>query len=268
MINILNSGGLGNNMFQFAFADSVSKKLKTDFIFNTTLLEKYFLLGGYNNYFKRKYRYLTYLASLKFKNYQFTDLNQDLNPHIIINSIKNHTIIYGYFQSEEYFANNERVRSIFKIKKKYKINFLKKYSEQLKKSRVCVAIRLGDYENWKISEIDNNTPLLPIDYFKQVLHGIDITDKTIFFISDEIEKIKNTFNIENAIFIDNEIDSLIALMESDINIISNSTFHWWGAWLNKKPNKIIYVPRYWLGHKVNREYPKKIIPNNWIQIDV
>ncbi|MNY72313.1 hypothetical protein D3C86_2108360 [compost metagenome] len=74
--------------------------------------------------------------------------------------------------------------------------------------------------------------------------------------------------LKTAIYLDSEIESLLALKHSQIDIISNSTFQWWGAWLNEVPNKTIYAPKYWLGHKINKEYPKQVIPDGWRQIKV
>jgi hypothetical protein len=90
----------------------------------------------------------------------------------------------------------------------------------------------------------------------------------MIFISDDIEAVKANIKYKNGTYITGEIDQLIALSLADELIISNSSFHWWGAWLNTKPNKVVYAPEFWLGHKVNREYPKEVIPQNWHKVKV
>jgi hypothetical protein len=58
-------------------------------------------------------------------------------------------------------------------------------------------------------------------------------------------------------------------MNADVCILSNSSFSWWGAWLNTKPGKVIYGPQNWLGFGKNDEYPAGIstnLPVNWISL--
>ena len=57
-------------------------------------------------------------------------------------------------------------------------------------------------------------------------------------------------------------------MNANICILSCSTFSWWGAWLNKQKNLKVYVPKYFLGFKVKKEYPVNIIPKKWKQIEI
>ncbi|MGZ3757415.1 MAG: alpha-1,2-fucosyltransferase [Mucilaginibacter sp.] len=217
----------------------------------------------------KKLRFIHYLFSLKFNHWQTVDLNIDADPQDVLNLAGNHRIIYGYFQSLYYFMDDaDRVKSYFKIKRKYLENFNSNYGELFKKTTVCVAIRLTDYSDWKIDEIDGNTPELSLGYFTKLLSKInDLENKNLIVVSDNIDAANSNFKFNNAIYIKEDIDALIALSLSDELIISNSSFHWWGAWLNSKPNKIVYAPKYWLGHKVKREYPKKVIPANWIQVE-
>jgi hypothetical protein len=49
-------------------------------------------------------------------------------------------------------------------------------------------------------------------------------------------------------------------------IISNSTFSWWGAWLNTRPDKKIYAPEYFLGWRIKKEYPQNIYPHDWVKV--
>jgi hypothetical protein len=269
MITILPSGRLGNNLFQFAFGWAISKKLKTSFIFNTGEIEEFFEISNYNAPLKKALRTIRYMLSLKFNNYSTLDLNRDITPAEIIKLVPDNSVLYGYFQSPEFFAGYESlIRKEFKIKKEYINNYLAKHSALFNKNVVCLAIRRSDYITWQIDEIDGNTPELDINYFKNALNLIpDLSSKNIIVISEEIEAVRDILSVENATYIKSPLDQLISLMLSDYLIISNSTFQWWGAWLNNKPNKVVYAPRYWLGHKVKREYPQNIIPSDWIQVE-
>ncbi|MCC8425721.1 alpha-1,2-fucosyltransferase [Mucilaginibacter sp. UR6-11] len=270
MITIMPSGKLGNHLFQFAFGLAVSKKMKTDFVFNTEELEKYFELKPYNSPILKKIRLLRYMFSLKFHKYSAANLSLDEPPFAILNAVKDHTVIYGYFQSEAYFKKYEQqVKKAFKIKSGLMDSYQSKFSELFKKEVVCIGIRLSEYREWHIKEIDNNTPFIEIDYYKRALKSIaDLESKTLIFVSEDIKTVKQLFRYDNAVYMDNVTDCLISLILADKLIISNSSFLWWGAWLNNKPDKVVYAPRYWLGHKVNREFPQNIIPSDWLQLDV
>ena len=270
MIVLMNSGRLGNQLFQFAFGLAQSKRFKTQTIFNTSEIERYFELEGYNNPFTKMKRLFFYKLSFKFKNYQYLDLNIDKSPDQVMSSVANNQVIYGYFQSPQYFASIEGlIRNTLKIKKQLLANYYANYSSLFSNEVICVAIRRTDYINWHINEIGGNTADLNFDYFKNVLKMIpDFDSKSVIIVSDDIESIKDNFEVKNAIYLAGEHDALISLIHSDFLIISNSTFHWWGAWLNNKPSKKVYAPKYWLGHKVKREYPQNIIPDDWVQVEV
>jgi hypothetical protein len=270
MITIMPSGKLGNHLFQFAFGLAASKNHKTDFIFNTDEIEKYFELKSYNNWGTKKLRLLRYIFSLKFNTYTQVDLSQDKNPEIILKEVRDHTVIYGYFQSDLYFNGYEKqVKKAFQLKKDLLKNYLTKFSRLFTKEVVCIGIRLSEYRDWHIEEIDNNTPFIDIDFYQKALSLIpNIESKTLIFVSEDIETVKTKFKYDNAVYMDNVTDCLISLILSDQLIISNSSFLWWGAWLNAKPNKVVYAPKYWLGHKVKREFPQNVIPADWIQLEV
>jgi hypothetical protein len=267
MITIIPSGRLGNQLFQFAFGLAISKKLHTDFIFNATEIEEFFELPHYNNPIIKQIRMLRYKFSLKFNRYTSLDLNKDIKPEEIISLVSNNKVLYGYFQSPQFFSGYEHlIKKEFKIKKEHSQRYSANYSQLFNKRVVCIAVRISDYLTWHIDEIDGNTPELDLNYFKKSLDLVpDLEAKNIIIISEEIEKVKKYLNIENAIYIAPAIDQFISLMRADHLIISNSTFQWWGAWLNDKPGKVVYAPKYWLGHKVRREYPQNIIPLGWVQ---
>jgi hypothetical protein len=270
MVTIMPSGRMGNHLFQFAFGLAVSKKLKTDFIFNTGEIEEFFELKNYNNPLSKKIRMLRYMFSLKFNHYKSLDLNKDILPEELISLVENNCVLYGYFQSDRFYAGYESLlKKEFKIKKELLEKHASTYSHLFSKSTVCIGVRLSEYLTWHIDEIDGNTPEVGESFYKNSLEQIpDLQSKNIIVISENIEAAKALLKIDNATYIPPGINQFITLMHSDYVIISNSTFLWWGAWLNEKPNKVVYAPKYWLGHKVKREYPQGIIPPEWIQVAV
>ena len=92
------------------------------------------------------------------------------------------------------------------------------------------------------------------------------TDYFLVF-SDDIEWCKNNITGDNIVYIDSEIDyiDLYLMARCDNNIIANSSFSWWGAWLNKNENKKVVAPTLWFGQVVGED-TNDIIPENWIKI--
>jgi hypothetical protein len=126
MINILKSGRLGNNLFQFAFGLAFAKDKKSNFIFNTSDIESFFELNNYNHPVLKKLRKIKYLFSLKFNSWKRIDLNLDIEPCEMRKKIENNAILYGYFQSQDYFIHHEElIKKNFKLRKNIKNCFLK-----------------------------------------------------------------------------------------------------------------------------------------------
>ena len=90
------------------------------------------------------------------------------------------------------------------------------------------------------------------------------------FLSDDIDQVKDQFNyVKKTHFSTSDvITDLQFIINAQTCILSCSTFSWWGAWLNEIENKTIFVPEHFLGFKVNKEYPVKIIPNSWTKVKV
>ncbi len=88
-------------------------------------------------------------------------------------------------------------------------------------------------------------------------------------ISDDINWCKKNFKGSNYFFTDNNtaLEDLYLQSLCTNNIISNSTFSWWGAWLNENPVKIVIVPKPWYGKEFLHIRTDDLIPEAWIQLD-
>jgi hypothetical protein len=120
-----------------------------------------------------------------------------------------------------------------------------------------IHIRRSDYVDLNIS--------LPVSYYKRAIEAIDDTDITYIFISDDPAFVETEFDyIPNKyISTHNEIIDLQFLINADICILSNSSFSWWGAWLNNKACKTVIAPELWLGQHSGQEYPNGVIQPEW-----
>jgi hypothetical protein len=295
MVGILAQGRLGNQMFQYAFIYAQSKKLNTPFFIFRPHSLHYFNLN--ESLIKNNNAHIfKFIAFNFFKNSTInvspTGLKKPLewfikwgiNKNVFIwhNTIDEHAyllesthqnIVYdGYFQSENYFIHlKQDIQKLFEITPQYKEAFSAKKSALFNKKTVAIHIRRTDYQNFGSEKLGGINLTLPTNYYKKCLSLVEnLHNYNVLFISDDIEFAKKEFGNKDNYFYEHneEIIDFQLLLNADILIIANSTFSWWAAWLNKKINKIIYAPNYFLGFKVNKFYPMGIKVNDWRWIDV
>jgi len=282
LISIKLEGRLGNQLFQFAFIYAASKKLDTSFYLDKSIVDfilpEYFvvkndfLLALDNHIFSIKgYKYI-FSIHLKKTFYLMLEkicfgkkkiiVNSDASASVALMNLRNGFMYKGYFQSEEYFKNfKEDLKTIFTIKQQYKTAFNNiSATVSSSKKTVTVHIRRGDYVSTEYE--------LPTNYYKTALSMISDEDNFYVFVSDDPLFIEQEFKyIENKyISYNSEIIDLQFLINADICILSNSSFSWWGAWLNNKPGKKVIAPEFWLGQRMGQEYPPEIIPPEWTTI--
>lgn len=283
MIAVKLNGRLGNQLFQYAFIYATAKKLNTRFYIDKSIedflpakffnikkdifypIDKFiFSIKGYKNLFNihSKKRYYKTLQQVLFRN-NIISVQNDLPVLQQSNQIKDGHIYEGYFQSEKYFEDYKQdIREQLVIKKKY----VKAFSEALKDipfsvKRVVVHVRRTDYVDLQMS--------LPLSYYKDAIAAINDANALYIFVSDAPDYIEQEFGYLKNRYVskNDEITDLQFLMNADVCILSNSSFSWWGAWLNNKTDKVIYAPKNWLGFGTDIEYPLGIAQNqniNWI----
>jgi hypothetical protein len=269
-------GMLGNHMFQFAFIYSVSEKLETPFFIeygsakmNRPRLYTYFKLRNHN-YFQNQLLKTWFL--LVNRKPRVITLDSEAEPEIELEKLADNCIYTGFAQSEKYFQRIP-ANDIFKIKKKYVQRFNQKYGELFGKNKIiAIHVRRGDYAEQDNELLGGKDLSLPISYYQNALSDIsNIETYQVVIISDDIEYCKINFkSLANCHFVsDTEIIDFQIMKNADVCIIANSSFSWWGAYLNEKVNKMIFAPQYWLGFKVRREFPKGITSvKGWNLIEV
>ena len=118
---------------------------------------------------------------------------------------------------------------------------------------------------YKLFKSEDELHLSTLEYYKQALSKLPDINKVLIF-SDDIEWCKQNFIGDRFIFIQEEdYISLYLMSLCDYNIIANSSFSWWGAWLNQNPNKVVIAPKLWFGLKSNHNI-NDLIPSSWIKI--
>ena len=262
-------GGLGNQMFQYAFSLSLSKKYKTFFILanaSQSQFFKYFNISHFTRIqFLNKLLLIYYRVFINKKIHQIGD-----EPIFEFKKKCTNNLYYiGYFQSEIYFDNiKNEIKNKFDIKRKYKDIFLNKYSYLFKQRILAIHCRFGDYLCLDNDNLGGRDLSLPTTYYRNALNQIDnLSDYQIVIVSDDKIMCTSRFGfIENKLIIsEHEIIDFQILLNAHKLIISNSTFSWWAAYLNNKEAKV-YAPEYWLGHKIKQEWPVGIMHNSFEKI--
>jgi len=195
--------------------------------------------------------------------------NEPVND--ILNAASTKNLFKGYFQSEKYFyQSSDQIKSLFSVKNKYVRLFEEKYSTLLAQRKFAVVhVRRTDFAEFGNEELGVNLTL-PINYYKNFFSSVDLQGYRIIVISDNFKDAKVFFaDIKLPLeFLENpEILDFQLMMHADLLCISNSSFAWWAAYLNNKPHKKVYSPKYWLGFKVKKTFPQEVHLEDWIQIE-
>lgn len=267
MIIVRILGGLGNQMFQYAYAKALEQKgycVKLDI----SGFKKYKLHGGYhlNKYqinLKKASNFSNFISKVTFLKHK-KEKNLIYDPTFKL--LKGNEYIKGYFQTEKYFSE---IRNL--LLKQFTIsdtisNSTKQYKKQILETiNTCsVHIRRGDYiSNSKSNSIHGTCS---IEYYREAIKIISEKHKnTIFFVfSDDISWTKENLLIENAVYINHKTiphEDIYLMSLCKHNITANSSFSWWGAWLNQNKNKVVIAPKKWFLNKKN-----EIASKNWITI--
>jgi hypothetical protein len=289
MIGVSLAGGLGNQMFQYAFAYSNAKRNQTWFFLlkegMPIELYKYFELERNLFYsidrtffdtpickmlFSHYLRNLFYNAVKRIATANKAHIGNEQEPDNTVFT-KDNTLYAGFFQSPVYFEDYAAdIRRLFKPKKRIVDSYKAKYNWLAAKTVVAVHIRKTDYADLAHLNLGKKDLSLPISYFKKIIDETYDERYQYVFVSDDIEQIKPHFSyLKTAFFSDDSaINDFLHLYYADKLIIANSTFSWWAAYLNNKPQKVVYCPKYFLGYAIKEEHPKSIYPKDWVQVEV
>lgn len=291
------NGGLGNQMFHYAAGCVLAEKHKTRLLLDTRLFNKYVSHNGFeldrifnidSNIAKKHeikkligwrasaigqkliYKikdtnYLSFLQRTHYYQEKYIPFNEDFF------SINDNCYLFGNFQSERYFEN---YKELIQKKFDFKIPLSKQNSfiaDKIKitPNSVSVHVRRGDYVN-NANAIAIYYTCTP-EYYERAMKQIanEMEEPTYFIFSDDIEWVKNNLSFpKNSYFIEhnNGLESYNDMRLTslcDHHIIANSSFSWWGAWLNLKKNKIVIAPRLWFA---NGDDCSTIVPDGWLRL--
>jgi hypothetical protein len=256
MITAYLQGGLGNQMFQLAAAISLAIDNHTNARFG---------LG--NHFLPKQGRRCHLYQNNIFKNIDFAQAVEIKKifkePTFLYSKIEfeENMCLSGYFQSEKYFVHNKEIITRLFLDNEEALGYLlNKYRSLLIQNSVSLHVRRGDY-----LKSNGFHPTCSMDYYEKAM--AEFPEDTQFLVfSDDIGWCKESFKGKNFNFIEEE-DYLELLLTSLCrhNIIANSSFSWWGAWLNQNPEKQVFYPSNWFGPDSNID-TRDLTPQEWKRI--
>jgi hypothetical protein len=294
MIVVQLMGGLGNQMFQYAFGKQLAIQNKTtlkvdltflkdrtprpNFVFRDFDLDIFSLSvdsakkDDLKLFSSRPNKFRRIIAKLLKTNY--VQLNENSFSFNKANFIREKNIhLTGYWQSPKYFKEIEQeLRSSFQFKQQLKGLELDLFYEIKNEEAICINFRRGDFVNLKTGAETHGTP--NENYYKNAIDFI--ASKTInpkfYIFSDDIEWCRENVTLEHPFKIigheykGTKFAAYLQLMSACKHfIIPNSTFAWWGAWLNNDPDKIVISPKKWFENDELQNQTQDLIPEEWLK---
>lgn len=259
-ITIRLQGGIGNNLFQIACACAYSLSYDKNMVLaNEKFGTTHNSLDTYKSNILSKINFVDKLDTSRFIVYQEPNFSFDEIPNI-----KGNLKLKGYYQSERNFLDKEKeIRKLFEYPQEIQNSLIEKYADVLSANTCSIHVRRGDYLN-----IQHVHPIQNMSYYAKAIKKLP--PDTIFLIfSDDILWCKENFPDapEKFVFIEGQKDyeDLFLMSKCKNNIIANSSFSWWGAWLNKNPNKIVIAPSNWFQASVLYN-TSDLYCENWLKI--
>lgn len=288
-------GGLGNQMFIYAFARYLANKHNTELKLDLSYYQNYHRSYDLNNFniientateceisslktFKSKHnKFLSWLKyTLKNKPVKMIPSNSYiLDSGIAFNqeymNLPDNVYLEGLFQAENFFKDiKEIIKKELSFKEAAQGMNLEVLNNINQTNAVSLHIRRGDYITNKWAQ--ENLGLCSLEYYQKAIKHIEetIENPHFFLFSDDIEWVKENLKMQSPFyFVDcnNEqtgYEDLRLMSNCKHHITANSSFSWWGAWLGKNENKIVIAPKTWF--KSSSIDDTKVVPKEWIRL--
>lgn len=284
-------GGLGNQMFQYAVGRCMAETLQTSVLLDVSGFEKYPLRHYELNNFNIHEQFATEddlrmfslskskllmrsLESLIWKrtDNRFKCIHEGsftFDPSVL--QQKGNLYLRGYWQSEKYFTDIAPIiYQEFSSRTLLSERSIELLGEMRKPGSVAIHIRRGDYvTNPQTNKMHG---VMSLDYYQKCMDYIAARhDNVVYYLfSDDIEWVRQNFAVSDQLHIVEPVDfsqsyeDLILMSSCNHNVIANSSFSWWAAWLNVNPDKIVIAPQKWF-NKVEMD-TTDLIPASWIRL--
>ncbi len=289
MIIVNLKGGLGNQMFQYALGKRLALQNSNELKLHIEGLARANEIGNiYRPFSLEKFnieknictdeetRRLKYPYGIFSKGWRYfsTKLLRRANvlfdPNIL--TWRGDIFLDGYWQSPKYFADiRDTLCQEFTLKEESET--VQQYRQRIRETdSVAIHVRRGDYVS--SPTVLRRFGVCSLPYYQNAIQYVltnvstSVSTPHFFIFSDDIDWVKANLNIsDTAVFISSpelsDADELYLMSQAKHNIIANSSFSWWAAWLNQNPAKIVVAPTPWFDRA---KYDASLIPSTWITL--
>lgn len=283
------SGGLGNQMFQYAYGRALAQRCGGELLldlgwfeesylsvtnrtFSIDLFSTDFEVAAKEDVVKLKGNGKRKKGISKFISFDGSNFIKESHYHFDKSflNVKKDAYLAGYWQSEKYFCDFEKlIRSSFTFKDELNSGYKKLSLLIGQENSIAVHVRRGDYVT------DTNTRdhhgICSLKYYEDAIELIKskVNNPVFYFFSDDLDWVKNNLNSEgDSVYVESQSskdhEDMQLMTKCKHFIIANSSFSWWGAWLCESKNKIVIAPSKWFND--DSKDTSDLIPNSWIRI--
>jgi hypothetical protein len=282
-------GGLGNQLFQIFATIAYCIEHNFSFVFphSETLNVGITRPTYWNSLFKNMTMFTTMNPNIKYTNQLLANFHRLHEKGFRYNklpelseSYPKDIMLFGYFQSYKYFCSFEQhIYSLIGISD-YRSSIKTEFADLFQdRTTISMHFRLGDYKTKQ-----QYHPIMSYEYYNNAFNYILSKNKThlhpirvLYFcekednayVNDMIDRMHESNQTIEFIKVDDTIcdwKQMLIMSACDNNIIANSSFSWWGAYLNPSTSKIVCYPTTWFGPDAKNNNTEDLCPKSWIRI--
>lgn len=286
------NGGLCNQIFQYAFARAVSHQNKTDFRLDISAFGNYYHYDPYGLspfniqeklakdsdmagfvWIRKHARFFDFIYhKLRFKHvlkhWYYLEKGMLYDPEVFSSRA---SYFEGFWQTEKYFKNiSEEIRKEITLKSPLSPHSIKMQSLIENSNAISLHVRRYQHENLKPWH-GFCTPEYYLEAIKIIAqkttapHFFIFTDDYEWLETNLIDKLRSTGYPFTSIGKNPNYEDLMLMAKCRHHILANSSFSWWGAWLNPRRDKIVIAPKQWFAH-APKNNTRDLLPDGWLKI--
>lgn len=298
MIIIELRGGLGNQMFQYAFGKQLSilnntalyldlsflkdRTPKNGFTFRDYALDIFNLndlnfisTKDYDEFLLENNKLLSRichkLAFYQYGTHIFYEKSFAFDSNAL--NLRGNLLLKGNWQSSLYFQDiSDEIRTAFSLKAQLSEKAINIKKRILKSNAVCVHVRRQDYVTLKnVNALHGSTDL---EYYNNAVNHLrkNLSDFKIYIFSDDIAWCKKNLILDvPSEYVEygrdaKDFEDFELMRTCKHFIIPNSTFSWWAAWLSDYKDKIVIAPKKWFQQPIKNKQTEDLIPRRWVRL--